>query len=302
MRLAKLLLVAVVFQPFATASAVLVAQGDGTQNTTSPGATSGWNNVGLLNGSSGVYLGGQRVLTASHVGAGSITFPGFGTHAAEAGSAVRLRNADNSFTDLVVYRIQTDPGLPTLTLASTTPGIGTSVIMIGNGRNREAGLTYWDVTGTNPNFTWTEDPTPEGGEARGYKWAAGNAKRWGSNMTTDLNGAATGGETAVVNAKFGDVVSFGTRFDDLPNEGQAVGNDSGGAIFSATGELLGIMHAVGGFEDQPGETSVFGNLTYAADIATYRGAIVAAVPEPSAALLLAGACAGMSMRRRQPNR
>jgi hypothetical protein len=52
------------------------------------------------------------------------------------------------------------------------------------------------------------------------------------------------------------------------------------------------------FEDQPGSTAVFGNRTLAADISTYRGAILAVIPEPSSALLLVGVCGALALRRR----
>ena len=39
------------------APAVLIASGDGTENTTAPPADPGWSHVGSVNGLSGVYLG-----------------------------------------------------------------------------------------------------------------------------------------------------------------------------------------------------------------------------------------------------
>jgi hypothetical protein len=299
-RFARLALAIALLAPCGTASAVIVAQGTGTQNTTDPSPGSGWANVGIVSGSSGVYLGNGWVLTAFHVntvspGPGGIDFGGsLGFFASDGNPAIRLKNADNSLTDLQMFHLASDPGLPALSLASSVPATGTSVLMVGNGRNRDANLTYWDVTGTNPNFTWTEDPTPEGGEAAGYKWAAGNTKRWGTNLTEDLGS----GPTALTNAGFGNVTVIGTAFDDLANEAQAAANDSGGGVFNASGELVGIMLYISLFEDQPGSTAVFGNRTLAADISTYRGAILAVIPEPSSALLLVGVCGALALRRR----
>jgi len=50
--------------------------GDGTQNTTAPLDDPGWANLGIRGGISAVYLGNRRVVTAAHVGIGSVTFRG----------------------------------------------------------------------------------------------------------------------------------------------------------------------------------------------------------------------------------
>src|ERR1019366_9062704 len=102
--------------------AIIVAGGDGTQNTTDPfglGSSSPWNYVGTVNGDSGVYLGdyngGYWVITANHVGLGNITLPN-GDYTAISGSGMQIGGAD-----LFVYQISSNPGLPNLTLAATAP-------------------------------------------------------------------------------------------------------------------------------------------------------------------------------------
>ena len=55
-------------------------------------------------------------------------------------------------------------------------------------------------------------------------------------------------------------------------------------------ELAGIMGAIGTFSGQPSGTAVFGDITYAVDIASYQSAILAAIPEPAEAGLW---CAGL---------
>ncbi|HEV2292542.1 MAG TPA: trypsin-like peptidase domain-containing protein [Tepidisphaeraceae bacterium] len=282
------------------AAAAIVAGGDGTQNTTAVGTVSQFNNVGRLNGASGIYLGDGVVLTAYHVGPGTITFAS-GSFTAVSGSELRLQDPiDSTPTDLVLFRIGAAPALPSLTIASTTPLVGTSAVLAGNGRNRAESLTYYDVSGTHPDFTWTETSNPATAEASGYKWAADNTLRWGSNVTENASrvGAAPG-PTVNVNARFGNVRSILTDFDNVLNEGQAAGGDSGGAMFDTAGTLIGLMHAIGPFEDQPANTSIFGNVTYAADLSYYRSQIVAYVPEPSSALFIAGMCAVIALRRRR---
>jgi hypothetical protein len=52
------------------------------------------------------------------------------------------------------------------------------------------------------------------------------------------------------------------------------------------------MLAIGGFDGQPSETSVFGNRTFMADLSEYQSWIMVAIPEPSTyALLLLGVAA-----------
>ena len=57
-------------------AAVIIVTGDGTGNTTAPSDDPGFDNVGSVNGLSGVYLGNGWVLTAGHVGSGPMVFGG----------------------------------------------------------------------------------------------------------------------------------------------------------------------------------------------------------------------------------
>jgi hypothetical protein len=286
------------------AGAAIVAGGDGTQNTTAAGTVVQFNNVGTLGVGSGIYLGDGVVLTAAHVGAGTIVIGGT-PYTPVAGSDVRLVDPNDSQpTDLVLFRINPDAALtalPTLNIASSTPTVGTSVVLVGNGRNRNASETFYDVSGSDPNFTWTELPDATGAERSGYKWASGNSIRWGNNVTE--NATLVGepaGPTVEFNAGFGDIRSILTDFDNVLNEGQAANGDSGGAMFDAAGNLVGLMHSIDLFEDQPGETAIFGNVTYAADLSHYRSQIVAYIPEPSSAgMLLLAACGALAARRRR---
>jgi hypothetical protein len=285
--------------------AVIVAGSDGMQNTVAPTDDPGWANVG----SSGVYLGnfggGYWVLTATHVGVpASITFSS-GSYTPVAGSAVGLLNGDNSPTDLLLYRIAADPGLPTLTLASTAPGVGANVVTIGSGVNRGTTQLYWNVndngnpTGAvgGPAWTWTTLPDATGANASGYAWGAGNTKRHGTNQIagTGTYDIGTGATTAL----------YGV-FDAVGGESQGATGDSGGAVFFKNGsswELVGIMGAIGTYNSQPSSTAVFGNATYYASVPAYYSAIVTAIPEPSDLAFGAGSLAvllafGRGRRRR----
>src|SRR6185295_11538456 len=89
------------------AKGVVLANGDGSQHTTAPPNDPGWGNVGVLGTGSAVYLGNRWVLTANHVGAGSVTFPS-GSFLFRSGSEVQLKNPSgmglSEFTDLVMFR------------------------------------------------------------------------------------------------------------------------------------------------------------------------------------------------------
>jgi hypothetical protein len=110
----------------------VVINGATPANVAAPADDPGWANVGWIGSASGVYLGditvpghgaGYWVLTAAHVGAGNIVLNGT-SYSPVAGSAVQLRNGDNSLTDLELFQLSANPGLPTLTLAASAPTVG----------------------------------------------------------------------------------------------------------------------------------------------------------------------------------
>ncbi|MFM7208155.1 MAG: trypsin-like peptidase domain-containing protein [Planctomycetaceae bacterium] len=286
------------------ARAVVIDTLTGTGNTSAPTDDPGWANVGALGIGTGVYLGNDWVLTAAHVGGGSIVLNG-GTYAMLAGSGTTLTNngvAGKSATaDLYMFRLaSTPPGLPGVTIASATATNGSSVTMIGSGRDRGS-FTQWSVNqGTTP-WTWTE--VPSGGNAAGYKTLSSRSMRWGTN-----NVAAS---ALWINDGFGDTFMFGTSFTDYgpaTTEAQAAYGDSGGGVFHKNGsawELAGIMLTVGGYSGQPdpGANAIYGDATYVADLSAYRSQIVTIVPEPaSAALVVTAAGLAAAVRRRARSR
>jgi len=244
----------------------------------------------VLGVGTGIYLGNNWVLTAKHVGGGSIVLNG-GTYAMLAGSGTTLTNngapGKSATTDLYMFKLaSTPPGLPDITIASSTAVPGAAVTMIGAGRDRGA-FTQWSVnTGTTP-WDWT--PVSSGGNFAGYQTLSSRSMRWGTN-TVDASGiwVADG---------FGDVNMLATDFSDSgspSNEAQAAYGDSGGGVFRKNGsawELSGTILAVAGYSGQPdpGATPVYGNVMYAADLSFYQSQIVTIVPEPSATAMLAAA-------------
>lgn len=272
------------------ARAVVISSAAGTGNTNAPADDPGWSNVGILNGGSGIYLGANWVLTASHVGAGTISFGGV-SYDAVSNSVVSLTNGvagRTMFTDLILFQLTSAPaGLAPLTLASSAPTLGAPVTMIGAGLDRGA-FTEWSVnTQTNP-WAWTV--VSSNADAAGYQTLASRSMRWGTNTvgTNNLWINVTG------SAGPADVRSFATVFDILsgPDDAQAVNGDSGGAVFTKSGsawELGGVMIAAAGYSGQPSPAThaIDGNRTFSADLSFYREQIMSVVPEPSTYALLA---------------
>jgi hypothetical protein len=232
------------------AGAVLIASGDGTGNTSAPLDDPGFAHVGDRGGLTAVYIGDGWVLTANHVGTGSLTLGGV-THSVVAGSAIRLEHALGVPTDLKLFRLATDPGLPALEISASPPPMNGLVTLVGNGRDRGAPTTWSGIAG--------------------WSWLGSRSLRWGTNRVSER------GEDVVLAGSTTRSLSF--DFDSGAAAHEAVGatGDSGGAVFvggAGDSELAGIIFAIYGYVGQPSATSLFGNGTFAADLSYYRAAIL----------------------------
>jgi len=283
--LASLLTLVVFLSVAGTASGVVIDSGDGSGNTTAPATDPGWAHVGLRGGLTAVYLGNGWVITANHVGEGQVVLGGV-PYDLVPGSAVRLQNLDATYADLKMFGIYPEPPLPALPIASSVPFNGAPLILVGNGRNRGA-ATSWDANGP-----------PPPGPIHGYTWAAGTSLRWGTNFA----------ELFPPDRVFGTEV-FGSWFDedDSAHEAQGAIGDSGGAAFAWNGtdwELAGVVIAISLYGGQPAETSLYGQITYAADLSVYRDEIldVMALPEPDGGLFAGIALVAVLARRRRARR
>lgn len=266
-----LLAVAGLALSLAPARALQLVGGD--INTTAPGSSFNaqsfslalpWENVGLVNGLSAIYLGdvasnGTRwVLTGAHVAGSLPASANFGgtSYDTVAGSYFRLSNPDTSLTDLAMFRLDlaaNPSGLSTLSLPASGLSNGQDLYYVGYG----AGI-----------------------------------KRWGFN---DYEGSMT------ISYGFGPVATLVTDYDtgsSNPNEAQAIGGDSGGAAFlyntsSNSWQLAGVILAV--------DTVNSPARTFSASIPFYRAEILATAPEPSSMLLLTMGLAalGCGTRRRR---
>src|SRR3989442_5217361 len=86
-----------------TASAVLIDGADGARDV-SPFPVAELDNIGVRGGCSAIYLGSGVVLTASHVGAGDVTFGGI-SYSCVPGSACHHSNDDRNYQDLLMFQI-----------------------------------------------------------------------------------------------------------------------------------------------------------------------------------------------------
>ena len=245
----------------ATLPASAIVDANSNSNTSAPSDGAPWDNVGAIGGASGVYIGGGWVLTASHVGVGTITLGN--TSFNPDGTSLRLTNSDGTSTDLVLFHLANVPALPSLPLATATPAAFSQIDLIGCGHIAGSGQT---------NF----------GLYSGFYWSAGGAKSWGNNKV-NLGG------TTVINIGYGNLTTFVCDFSSpgtigptaqTSDEAQVAGGDSGGGAFQkngATWQLAGILDAEGNQQNQSANTAVYGDKTYMADLATYQGQVAAAL-------------------------
>lgn len=279
--------------------AVILGGGDGTGNTVAPSDDPGWANVGQLGAGSAVYLQDNWVITCRHVGAGTVNFGGT-NYSYEAGSVHNLHEPGNSnLVDLTLFRLTSTPsGVTNLTVSSSAPSLTSNVTAVGYGRNRATSNTTWYVD-TTPG-TWVWNTSPFGGwdtNFYGYTWASGQTKRWGTN-NVDSRGST-------LNAGFGTTYYLGMSFSQSggADEMMYANGDSGGGLFYKNGsnwELSGLGMTIGTYNNQPGSTAVFGDLSAAVDLSRYRDQIVAIVPEPASLTFLG--LGGLMLLRRQRGR
>lgn len=276
------------------------------ENTTVPPDDPGWGNIAVVRGSTAIYLGNRWMLTARHIGAGDAFFPDLGSFSADLDSQISIRNDQvglSEFTDLLMFQLHEDPGLPALQLAKKTPTPATPITLIGNGRDRQADLSYWNVTGFGNSAVWHS--AEDDGEHSGFGTLNSNTVRWGTNLIerdTLVEPGSDRGNTVNLNLGGLDVVTVLSEFDlngsqsdnfirtsdretATAFESQAVLNDSGGGMFFKEDDewvLGGVILAVSGFPNQPtaATTAIYGNATFYADVATYRDQILGELSIP----------------------
>lgn len=237
-----------------SSAAVLIDSGDGKGNTTAPVPDPGWRSIGACSGLTVTYIGDGWVLSAAHVGAKPVAFDG-DVYEPVAGSQVILKHEDGSDSDIAVFRIDPYPRhLLPLELRSTPVPVSEPILMVGNGHNRGE-VTNWK----SPDV------------ADGFMWGKRKKMRWGTNLVTGANvDLEVFGK--VTRSFYADFTPAGTR-----HEAHATTGDSGGPVFTRKGsrwEVAGVIYATNNFVGQPAKSTVYGNVTYAADVAYYRDQII----------------------------
>ena len=236
--------------------ALVIDSDAGDTSARAPAEVPGWANVGLRAGLTAIYLGNGWVITARHVGAGDVLLGGV-SYRALPESTVQLGGSKGPpLPDLIVFRIEPRPKLPSLRIRSTPPSVGEPAVLIGAGRDRGA-RTRWN------------------GQS-GWLWGPHSLLRWGTNRVSAVG----------VDAGTGEIVTraFAMRFDPggTRHEAQAAIGDSGGAVFiprKGRFELAGVLIAVASYPTQPPETALYGNLTFAADLSIYQPKLAALLRE-----------------------
>jgi hypothetical protein len=220
-----------------------------------------------------IYLGAGWALTARHVGPGEI-FLGGEVIAPEPRARHTVLNVDGSIADALLFELDREAALPDLPLvpidlplvpiAKSPPTPGEEVMLIGFGRVREKSVE------------WIEAPPGDGDTVGiGFQWSTHGRKRWGTNRVLHS------GEWLAQGSWLTRALVF--RFDDrsepdsTPYEAHAALGDSGGAVFVRREhgwELAGLMVSITGSALAPPHTSRIGDLTYAADLSSYRSEIL----------------------------
>jgi hypothetical protein len=236
---------AIALYVFVASAAVglVIEREEGTFNQRAPADDPGWANVGVCDRWTAVYLGRGWVLTAAHVGPSDIELDGT-MYEADVKSRERVLNPDGTAADLMLFRIDPVPDLPSLEISAESPPLESPIVMVGSGLGRGETMT---------------------GQGRvGFSWQEPSVKRWGTSTVHEHLHDQSIGNTDV----------FATRFSiaKTAHEAQAAHGDSGGAAFAYLEnrwQLVGILLAVDNHNGQPVRSAVYGNRTMIADLARY---------------------------------
>lgn len=267
--------------------AVLLGGTNYLSNTTAPADDPGWDRVGMVNGSSAVYLGNGFVLTARHVNAGDLTL-GLGTYNLDASFSpqyLQTQSGPDQYADLVLFKVLNAPEMALLPIYTGAAETGTIATYIGFGLDRGV-----EVPG------------------QGWLWGTTQTKRWGQNV---IDGSFTLDEgEAYYEALVSDFDKVGLGSPGLGTEAHAATGDSGGALFikdAGVWKLAGIMTGVtqdgrSFYDADPSPGPPDPDVLVSVRLSAYNDWIVTAIPEPSANALMIFGVAAVAFRLLVRNR
>ena len=282
----------------------VVISGSDTGHDSAPVSDPGFDRVGRAGAlTTGVYVGNGWVLTVNHGGSkNTFTVDGDMTYNLIPGTGQQLRNTlDTAYIDLYMFRVDTTggglDGLGDMPIISSIPAIGTQGTHIGTGETRSSPTeTTWYVDTTPATWDWRlVDFLPERDTILyGYDWG-GDASRDTLWAYQDI---------ANNDYDFSDMEGFTTDFEQTADYGTVADNDSGSPFFinqSGTWYLAGTVNSIAVYNNQPGQTSIYGNEALLTDLSAYAGQInnIRATPEPGTLLLLAAGSFGLLLRRKR---
>lgn len=258
----------------------------------------GWANAAHLTFANGVYIGDSWILTAYHVGTPDLSFEPGPSFQPIPNQNFQVTNPATPPEGLVVsggpdlrlIRINGDPGLPSVTIASQSLAQGNEVVDMSFGYLRAAAESSFTVNkATNP-WTWTQVGSCGGSNCfRGY-FADNVGKRWGTNQIENADQVLNGSSGKLRTVVNGSTIAYLTTYDQgssNPYEFQVVAGDSGSGVFNKRNgqwELAGIVLANYTFSGQSTATfnsgnalAVYGNASAFADLSSYRTQILSII-------------------------
>ncbi len=208
-----------------------------------------------------MYLGNRWVLTAGHIGFPTTCVGETWDIATQPGAWVHLRTPNGSAeTDLLLFRLSVDPKVPVAKVIDAPLPVGTEIVMLGYGLHHGDAVSYdanWVVGGMPVHYT-------------GFL-VSGWGKSWGTNRISGITEGDYGvGPCRAYVAAFD---QRGVGSNATAAEAMITTSDSGGAVFAKVGgqwRLAGIMVQYPDLPGQPVYTAIWGNETWAMELATYR--------------------------------
>ncbi|MCP4905733.1 MAG: trypsin-like peptidase domain-containing protein [bacterium] len=208
-----------------------------------------------------LYLGGGYAMTARHVGMGEIQLRDV-MHKPVRDSKRSLLNENGSAADVMIFELDRNavlPDLPILPIASEPLQPGEDVLLVGFGRGRGTVIEY-DI---------------DGQTRFGFSWSKKGEKRWGTNRVSSNSEILSQSNfmTRALSLRFdGPFAPDTTRY-----ETHAAIGDSGGGVFvqrDGIWKLAAMMISIGGEARSPRSSTVYGDMTFAADLTYYRDEIL----------------------------